>query len=253
MELNRLSDKEVLEIGSGGGGHSALFMAHGARVTSVDITPERVMSTNLKMDLLRGNAPGSGLALCADAVVLPFAENAFDIAYSNGVLHHTANTDRTIEEVYRVVKPGGRAVIMLYARSSALYWTNLLIRGILNGEAFRLPESEWLGHITEGAPKYRREQNPITRVYNRRELLKLFSRFENVSLRKSSFDLSQLLMPRGGIVRERLLCALGHPPHEGGRIVYGSPYTPEIGWELALGHLIGFTWNVKAAKPVDTR
>jgi hypothetical protein len=75
----------------------------------------------------------------------------------------------------RVVKPGGWAVIMLYARFSALYWTNLLIRGILNGKGFRLPESEWLGHITEGAPEDRRERNPITRVYSQLELLKLFS------------------------------------------------------------------------------
>ena len=45
MKLGQIGNKRVLEVGSGGGGHSALFRNYGAHVTAVDITPERVAST----------------------------------------------------------------------------------------------------------------------------------------------------------------------------------------------------------------
>ncbi|MBI5032972.1 MAG: methyltransferase domain-containing protein [Chloroflexi bacterium] len=251
MQLDQLTGKHVLEIGSGAGGHSALFAAHGAQMTSIDITPERVMSTNLKFDLLRHSVHGDGIALRADAETLPFDDHSFDIVYSNGVLHHTENTNRGIDEVFRVLKPGGQAVLMLYARSSAFFWLMLLPKGIVRGEAFRLPEAEWLGRATEGAPRFRGERNPYTRVYNRAQLMQLLHKFSHIQLRKSAFTISQLPIPGIQRERERILAALGHRPHEGGRLIYGSPFTPETSLELALGRHIGFAWNIRAQKPTE--
>ena len=48
MDLDSLEGRHVLEIGSGGGSHSALFKRYGAHMTSVDITAERVISTAKK-------------------------------------------------------------------------------------------------------------------------------------------------------------------------------------------------------------
>src|SRR2546429_675657 len=81
-----------------------------------------------KLKLVR---QGSGCTIQGDAENLPFADDVFDIVYSFGVLHHTENTEQAIDEVHRVLKPGGQAAVMLYAKSSYFYIFNqLLVQGL---------------------------------------------------------------------------------------------------------------------------
>lgn len=249
MDLRALNGKEVLEIGSGAGGHSALFVQYGGHVTATDITPERVISTGHKIKLLKNGATGGGIAIRADAEILPFFDNTFDIVYSNGVLHHTEDTARSIREAFRVLKPAGQAIVMLYSRHSAYYWFKLVPLGILTGQMFRLAEAQWLGQITEGRPQYRHERNPITRVFSKRHLMKMFNQFEDISIRRNSFSIAHLPLPRIGTYRETILRALGYKTHEGGRIVYGKPIIPETRLELWLGSIVGWGWNIRAKKP----
>ncbi|MFT3892216.1 MAG: class I SAM-dependent methyltransferase [Anaerolineales bacterium] len=65
-----------------------------------------------------------------DAEQLPFAGNAFDLIVSLGVLHHTADTAGSIREVYRLLKPGGRAIIMLYRSGNPKWWMTSFLRAI---------------------------------------------------------------------------------------------------------------------------
>ncbi|MBK9249262.1 MAG: class I SAM-dependent methyltransferase [Ignavibacteria bacterium] len=58
----------------------------------------------------------------ADAENMPFDDNSFDAVYSFGVIHHTPNIQKTIEETYRILKPGGQAIISVYNRNSAHYY-----------------------------------------------------------------------------------------------------------------------------------
>jgi ubiquinone/menaquinone biosynthesis C-methylase UbiE len=245
MPLTKLRNADVLEIGSGNGAHSALFaLLHGARMTSVDITPTRVLATSKKLDLL---APEGGhLCLQADAETLPFSSDLFDVVYSNGVLHHTTDTARAIGEVYRVLKPGGLAVIMLYAKHSFQYWINLVIgHGILRGQLFR--GQNWVGRSTEWmATKPQKVFNPITRVYSAREIHTLFSNFTNVRVRKNSFQFR--LIPGLEQVLERSVLRTA-TKFEGGRLVYGFPFRAESPVELWLGRHIGFGLNIVAEKP----
>jgi ubiquinone/menaquinone biosynthesis C-methylase UbiE len=246
MPLGALAGKTVLEVGCGGGGHSALFAAKGAAVVAVDIASERAAAAALKFSLLPGR---DGRAYQADAEHLPFRDNAFDIVYSNGVLHHSADTARAVAEAHRVLKPGGKAVLMLYARPSASFWCNIVPRGLFSGEMFRRPEAEWVGRVTEGTPKFGATRNPITRVYSRHELEKLLGGFRVVSLRQSSFQFDNFAVPRLTRLREIVLGLLGHRPHPGGVLVYGRPFFVETALELALGRHIGFAWNIVAEKP----
>ena len=243
MELNTLKGKSVLEIGSGGGAHSALFKRCSAQVTSVDITIERVVSTAKKLSLIK---EGTGLSLQADAETLPFMDNSFDIVYSNGVLHHSENTEKCIAEVRRVLKPGGKAVIMLYSRHSALYWLTLLPQTILSGLIFNVPEAERIGIITEGRPKHQDSKNPITRIYSKKQILSLFKEFNLASIRKSSFSFSQI--PVAARIRPFILKSLGCKRWKSGAIVYGAPNYAETRFELMLGKYFGFAWNVIASK-----
>ena len=240
-----ITEKKILEIGPGGGGHSALFKKHGADVTAVDITAERALGTNIKLMLVPS---GLGRAYQADAENLPFQDNSFDIVYSNGVLHHSEDTDRCIDEVYRVLKPGGQAFIMLYSRHSATYWLNILPRALITGEFFRWPEAQWVGRLTEGTPKFSEVRNPITRIYSERQLRKLFSDFDIQSLRKGSFQFDNFCIPRLTQIRNAIFSLFGRKPHRGGILVYGQPYQTETVLELFLGRFIGFAWNIVAKK-----
>lgn len=245
MPLDQLAGMTVLEIGPGGGGHSALFQYYGASVVAMDITPERVASTAHKLAMIKN---GEGRAYQGDGENLPFRDNSFDIVYSNGVLHHSEDTDCCIDEVYRVLKPGGKAVIMLYSRHSVIFWLNILPRALLTGEIFRWPEAQWIGRLTEGRPKFGETLNPVTRVYSARQMRDLFGRFKIKSLRKSSFQFDNFGLPKLTQIRRALLTILGYKAHPGGILVYGSPYVPETRTELLFGPAIGFSWNIVAEK-----
>lgn len=107
-------DKDLLEIGVGVGTDFIRFARAGARVNGVDLTEHSVSLVRRRLELegFEGNVQ------VADAEQLPFEDDRFDLVYSWGVLHHTPDPDRAIAEAVRVLKPGGRLCLMLYARHS---------------------------------------------------------------------------------------------------------------------------------------
>ena len=56
-------------------------------------------------------------ALVADAEMIPFRSDSFDFISCNDALHHTPDTQKGINEIYRVLKPGGKALITFYFKS----------------------------------------------------------------------------------------------------------------------------------------
>ncbi|MBT5309534.1 MAG: class I SAM-dependent methyltransferase [Rhodospirillaceae bacterium] len=244
MPLDDLAGKRVLEIGPGAGGHSALFARHGAIMTSADITFDRARSTQAKFDLMGEMAQGAQ-ALQSDGENLPFADDTFDIVYSNGVLHHTPDTERAIAEVYRVLKPGGQAVIMLYRKSSWHYWVNMVIGvGILRGKL--ITGSNWLGRATEwGGKKQQTVANPITRCYTAGGIRKLFSAFTDITLRKGEFYF-YLIPGLGRFYRRWQIKHYG--THPGGLLVYGEPWPIQSPLETRLGKIMGFAWFITGRK-----
>ena len=249
MPLDNLKGLRILEIGPGAGGHSALFAKHGAHVTSVDVTLPRARATQNKFDILDEYAQ-SCQAMQGDAENLPFADGAFDIVYSNGVLHHTHDTEKAIDEAYRVTKPGGQAVIMLYCKSSWHYWINMyLCVGLLLGRAFN--DENWLGKATEwGGKNEQVVANPITRCYTRGGVRKLFRKFDDVQMRKAEFYF--YLIPKiGKIYRQYQIRKYG--THIGGLLVYGEPWPMQSPLETWLGKYIGWSWFIRATKPGVSR
>src|SRR5581483_8549039 len=70
-----------------------------------------------------------------DAEKNPYGDASFDLVYSFGVLHHTPNTASAVREIFRVLRPGGTALIGLYHRDSWFFWLQVLLRrGILLAE-----------------------------------------------------------------------------------------------------------------------
>jgi ubiquinone/menaquinone biosynthesis C-methylase UbiE len=113
-----LKGKRVLEIGLGQGSDSEQMIKRGSIWSGMDLTPESIdrVSTRLRIRQL----PYERLE-CASALSIPFADNSFDIVFSHGVLHHVPNVISAQLEIARVLKPGGRLIVMLYARRSLNY------------------------------------------------------------------------------------------------------------------------------------
>lgn len=59
---------------------------------------------------------------CDLKVILPFADQTFDLVHANQVIEHVPDVDLFISEIFRVLKPGGRAIISTENGSS---WHNI--------------------------------------------------------------------------------------------------------------------------------
>lgn len=107
----------VLEVGCGFGVDLSRFASAGARVTAIDFSST---AAPLAKEHLRAQGLEGEVSL-GDSENLPFPDATFDLVWSHGVIHHSPETERAAREILRVLKPGGRAVVMVYHRNSYLY------------------------------------------------------------------------------------------------------------------------------------
>lgn len=187
MGFNEFSGAELLEVGCGMGTDLLQFARGGAKVTGVDLAPRSIETSRRHLELY-GH---SGEFALADCERLPFADEKFDVAYSNGVLHHTPDTAGAVREIHRVLKPGGQARVMLYHRGSWAYWSQVVLRyGILRGEFLRgSSANDIMSRYVEFNAGGGR---PLVKAYSRSEARELFSMFRDVNIRVEQLLESEL-------------------------------------------------------------
>ncbi len=180
--------KPVLEVGCGMGCMAMNWANHGARVTAVDLNPIAVAMTKRRFEIFKL----AGDLREADGEGLPFADNAFDYAYSWGVLHHSPNTKKSIAELYRVVKPGASVGVMLYHRHSLMFrFFTEYVDGFVNMESKFLNSLELASRYADGD---RREGNPHTWPVTKKEVYKdLFPQFRNVRIDVLGIEVEQIM------------------------------------------------------------
>ena len=138
----------------------------GARVTAVDITERGVSLTRARLRLAGLDAE----VRVANAEELPFADAAFDVVTSFGVLHHTPDTAHALREVARVLRPSGTTYLMFYNRNSFAY------RVLFPGK--RLFQSSWRGKSAQQQVNaVDGSANPLGKVFSRDELVSLMPGF----------------------------------------------------------------------------
>ncbi len=136
IDFQSLGDKDVLEIGVGNGSHAQLISTYARSYTGIDLTDYAVKSTTKRLELSgETHAVMSAIArkpavIRMDAEQMEFADNSFDLVWSWGVIHHSANTRKILEEMHRVLRPGGTATVMVYYRN---FWNYYIFAGVFAG------------------------------------------------------------------------------------------------------------------------
>lgn len=161
FSIEGLAGKNILEVGSGAGRFTELFVQAKAHVHTIDLSNAvEVNKENM------GNAENYSIAQ-ASVYELPFPNGCFDVVVCLGVIQHTPDSEKTIDALWQMVKPGGMLVIdhyiwrANYYFNPATYWRVLLkelkpvtskkiVDGLVNfffplHWAFRdMPVAEWL-------------------------------------------------------------------------------------------------------------
>ena len=160
--------QDLLEICVGLGADHQRYAESGARLTGIDLTGRAVEHTrrrlvlfDLKSDLRVG-----------DAEALPFADESFDWVYSWGVLHHSPDTVRAIDEVWRVLRWRGTARIMIYHKHSLVGYMLWLRYALLTGRPWRSLADIYAHHL----------ESLGTKAYTVNEAQALFRRFSEARI-----------------------------------------------------------------------
>jgi 2-polyprenyl-3-methyl-5-hydroxy-6-metoxy-1,4-benzoquinol methylase len=116
--------KRLLDVGCGLGNDLARFAKGGAHVTGVDLAPKAV-------ELARNNFLQRGLTghfELMNGEALTFPDASFDVVYCHTVLHFTPDPRQMVREIHRVLKPGGKAILMTVNRKSWLFRLQKLMK-----------------------------------------------------------------------------------------------------------------------------
>lgn len=156
-DFAKYKDKHVLEVGCGMGTAAQSFVEHGAIYTgldisrsSIDLAKKRFEVFGLKGILLEKNIEETN----------NINDQLYDLVYSFGVLHHTPNTALAVDNIYKMLKPGGEFKLMLYARRSLKYF-----------------------EIESGLEQFEAQNGvPIADVYTDEEVHSLLKAFKNVTI-----------------------------------------------------------------------
>ena len=172
LDFSRFEDVRelnVLEIGVGLGADHQQFAEAGADLWGIDLTERAIEHTRKRLSAF---GLTSNLEV-GDAENLDFPDESFDRVYSWGVLHHSPDTSKAIAEVWRVLKPGGGAKIMIYHKWSmvgCMLWVRYALLGL----------RPWLS-LTDIYAHYL--ESPGTKAYSVAEARRLFSAFSEVQIR----------------------------------------------------------------------
>ena len=168
-EFEASRDQRVLEIGVGLGADHQKFIEAGANVCGIDLTERAIENTKTRLKLF---GLESSLRV-GDAEKLEFDDNSFEIVYSWGVIHHSPNTQKAINEIYRVLAPGGVGKIMIYHKWSLIGLMLWLRYGLFKLKPFTSLKTIYSKYL----------ESPGTKAYSKNEAEKLFSNFSVVDIK----------------------------------------------------------------------
>jgi SAM-dependent methyltransferase len=181
--------KQVLEVGCGQGATLNYLPKRGAFMYGIDMSADSLAQARVGASEL-GHLDHIKLSI-GDAENLFFSDASFDVVICGGVLHHTEDTLSGVKEIYRVLKPGGVAIVMLYRSGNPKWWaTKLLRRGSsmidwVSGKNFFIAESlrrrKEEGSL-QGTALLELFGVPILKAFSNEESRKMFEDYSRVHI-----------------------------------------------------------------------
>ncbi len=171
LEFAKHSGETLLGLGHGLGTDWAQYARHGA---SVIVCSARAS----QLELVQRNFALRGLPgrfIHAEPTRLPLESSSIDVACLSSLHHGIDHLEAVIEEVYRVLKPGGKVLAVTPARYDIDYWARRCFFW-----------SPWLGG------KKRRARTSPAHPASGRELCRLFGRFIEQRVRKRQLRRSEV-------------------------------------------------------------
>ena len=162
-------NRKVLEIGVGLGADHQCFASAGAELYGIDLTQRAIEHTRHRLSCF---GLTSRLAV-GDAENLAFDEESFDIVYSWGVLHHSPDTPRAVQEVHRVLKRGGVGCIMIYHTWSLIGLMLWMRYALFRMRPFTSLKTVYARYL----------ESPGTKAYSVSEARQLFAEFSDVRIK----------------------------------------------------------------------
>ena len=117
-DFARWRGKKVLEIGCGIGTDTINFARHGAEVTAVDLTEKSLAVARQRAQVFGLEDRVRFIQANAEKLSDFVPVEPYDLVYSFGVIHHTPNPERVIEELRKYVTAESTVKIMVYNRWS---------------------------------------------------------------------------------------------------------------------------------------
>lgn len=127
IPFDSIKGKKVLEVGLGMGSVSERLGREGAEFYGMDIAEGPVEGVNERFS----DNGFDGKAVIGDVLNCPWDDNFFDNVISIGCLHHTGDFYKAVEELVRVLKPGGHGVFMVYNAFSYRQWLTSPLRTLI--------------------------------------------------------------------------------------------------------------------------
>ena len=169
-EFERFRGLDVLEIGVGfGSDHSQIAEQKPKTLIGVDLTERAIENAKTRFKVLGFKS----LLHTDNAEALSFDSNSFDAVYSWGVLHHSPNTEKCFEEVWRVLRPNGFAKIMIYHKNAPTGWMLWMKYALFRGRPLKKMRDIYSEHL----------ESPGTKAYTVNEAKKLTSIFSESEIK----------------------------------------------------------------------
>lgn len=179
----------ILEVGCGTGQLSLFLKRYNRLIFGIDLS---IPSLKLAESFRLRNDINNVFFSKMNIFNLQFKNEVFDYVISNGVLHHTYNTEIAFKNILKPLKKNGYVVIGLYHKYGRLY-TNLRQKIIQTfGEGFKFLDSRTINKNISEQKRYAwlkdQYKNPFETSHTLREVKNWFKKYDIEYISSIPFD-----------------------------------------------------------------
>jgi SAM-dependent methyltransferase len=193
MPVNYADGLTVVDYGCGPGHDLVGFseFSKPSRLIGVDVSPTALEVSKSRL-ALHGKS-SELIKINEKDNILPLESDEVDLVHSSGVLHHAKNLELAINEIWRILKPGGKFQVMVYNYDSLwLHLYTAYIHQIKLGRYSNMPVLEAFRHTTDGP------DCPISHCYRPNEFVEKIKKFGfSGSFKGASMSLTEMeILPK---------------------------------------------------------